>query len=468
MYRFRPIESLLGKYKELENQEIYFASPEELNDPMEGLRDVYWKGDEIVWENLIINYAKSLERIYSLTILLNDSKEITDEDIFVSHNLINFPSPKKESLVKEIINRLFAFKFIKELPIGLSKRQIPVRRSELLSYFQIIHSFVLNSISEIYFKNQLTNKLLFHQNLEEFEKVIEKSGNFPELINELEKENSKNVTENFFNIISLYIQSNTLNSQFSHSNFETNTNAFFLISEFPNKFISKLENEIYPPWYSASFLGSNKNSAIWGHYGDNHKGVCLKYKSIPNNEELALNLETEYGYSSGPIIGMRPHNFRKIDYHNKHIEIDFFRSMGRLRKFELNKLWYTDSNGNQSICGSHLDSPEKQDLWRNSYWENYNNSLVIKLKEWEYENEYRLIVSGDFIDYTKKESRKLKYDFKDLESITFGIKTQNSSKLKIMKIIKQKCEENNRDDFDFYQAYYSKESGEIESFKLNL
>lgn len=314
----------------------------------------------------------------------------------------------------------------------------------------------------------MTNKLVFHQNLDQFTTVIEKSGNLPELINQLEKENRKNVTDSFFNIISLFIQSSTLSSQFSHSLNEVKSNGFFLISEFPNKFITKLENEIYPAWYSASFLSDNTNSAIWGHYGDNHKGVCLKYKTYLKEDELILNLRTEYGYSSGPIVGMRPHYFKKIQYHNQHTEIDFFRSMGRLRKFELNKLWYSDENGNLSVCGSHLDSKEKQDKWRKKYWDNYNDSLAIKLKEWEYENEYRLVVHGDFIDYSSKNSRKLQYDFKDLESITFGIKTDNSSKLRIMKIIEQKCLENNRTDFEFYQAYYSKSTGKIESFKLNL
>ena len=34
IYRYRSITSLLN-FKELENQEIYLARPEELNDPME-------------------------------------------------------------------------------------------------------------------------------------------------------------------------------------------------------------------------------------------------------------------------------------------------------------------------------------------------------------------------------------------------------------------------------------------------
>ena len=50
-YRFRSLNNLLGKYKELENQEIYFAPPEELNDPMEGFKNIIFNGDLIVWNN---------------------------------------------------------------------------------------------------------------------------------------------------------------------------------------------------------------------------------------------------------------------------------------------------------------------------------------------------------------------------------------------------------------------------------
>jgi hypothetical protein len=39
-YRFRSVDALLGERAELDSQEIYFASPAELNDPMEGFKDL--------------------------------------------------------------------------------------------------------------------------------------------------------------------------------------------------------------------------------------------------------------------------------------------------------------------------------------------------------------------------------------------------------------------------------------------
>lgn len=65
-YRFRSTNALLGERKELDRQEIYFASPGQLNDPVEGFKDVYWRGDSIVWRNLIRHYLLCLEHAIAL------------------------------------------------------------------------------------------------------------------------------------------------------------------------------------------------------------------------------------------------------------------------------------------------------------------------------------------------------------------------------------------------------------------
>jgi hypothetical protein len=313
----------------------------------------------------------------------------------------------------------------------------------------------------------LTNKNLLHQDLDEFSLKLKESENIIGLVNKLESEHDPNVTEKFFTVTNMLSQSIKLFNKYNLSVKGISSNVFFIISEFPEKFLSKLESDIYPKWYSTSFIYDLSNSAIWGHYGDNHKGVCLMFRTLKNGEKMSINLNTEHGYSSssGPIVSMQPHSFNKIKYTNKHIEIDFFRSIGRMTRHELNSIWYSDSEGRISNCGEHLNNNE--DEWRKKYWQNFYDSITTKLNEWNYEQEYRLIIHGDLIDYSEKEKRKLKYDFNDIEGIIFGIKTPTSDKIKIIKIIESKCERNNRKEFDFYQAYYSKDSGKIESFKLS-
>lgn len=80
MYRFRKIEDVLGEHKELEKQEIYFSDISTLNDPMEGFREYYWQGDEIVWQNFFKHYLLCLERICHKA-SLDKAKPLASSDI---------------------------------------------------------------------------------------------------------------------------------------------------------------------------------------------------------------------------------------------------------------------------------------------------------------------------------------------------------------------------------------------------
>lgn len=465
MYRFRTAKGLLGDHKELENQEIYFASPDELNDPMEGYRDIFWKGDAIVWKNFISNYVRSAEQFF-LALLIAADKIIVNEDHIVVIQTFNVhKTPDQRDLINLTINDVFTNDFLQSLPSELAQRDTAIRHNELLSYLEIIHPFVINSIAKIYHKKGLTPLRLFNQKLDEFHGVIKKAAGIAANTNRLEEE-TKSSAEKFFTVMEMAGQQMRLLSKYNSSGHTGSPNSLFFLADFPEKYLSKLESSIFPSWYSASFLSDCTNSAIWGHYGSNHKGVCMKFKTFEKDSKLQINLAKEPGYASGPVKGMRPHEFMPIEYHNKHVEIDFFRSIGRMTKGELNHFWYSDGMGNFSPSGDHLNRNE--DEWRNNYWHNFRVSTSVKLSEWSYEKEYRLILHGDFINYHERPSRKIKYDFNDLDGIIFGMKTEIEDKIKIMKIIESKCKENNRQSFDFFQAYYSKDTGKIEHYKLDL
>ena len=59
VYRFRSVDALIGSRKELYRQTIYLAKPDQLNDPAEDTVNVVWRGDEILWPNLITYYWRS-------------------------------------------------------------------------------------------------------------------------------------------------------------------------------------------------------------------------------------------------------------------------------------------------------------------------------------------------------------------------------------------------------------------------
>jgi hypothetical protein len=70
------------------------------------------------------------------------------------------------------------------------------------------------------------------------------------------------------------------------------------------------------------------------------------------------------------------------------------------------------------------------------------------------------------IDYAPPERRKLRYEFGDLASIIFGIRTEPTDKLAIVDIVREKCRQTGRTEFTFYQARYSPLTGLIEASRL--
>lgn len=253
-------------------------------------------------------------------------------------------------------------------------------------------------------------------------------------------------------------------------NDDTSTNKennLFVFSEFPEAYVQELEKIVYPEWYAACFMAECSNSSVWGHYGDNHKGVCLIYNVKLDDDNKSINLNGIHGWgSSGPIYNNAPHRFHMIDYEKKYVEVDFFKSLGRLTRPVLNEFWFSNEQGETSSCAEEMNSNE--DSWRNRYWENFFHGVTTKLKDWQYEKEYRLIISNMLFDFSDSERRKLKYNFKELQGIIFGIKTSAEDKLKILKIIEKKCLEEKREDFKIYQAYYSPHKGIIDYSEMNL
>ena len=227
--------------------------------------------------------------------------------------------------------------------------------------------------------------------------------------------------------------------------------------DFPNMYLKELENLLWPKWHTACFTKSYHNSSVWGNYGDNHKGACLIFEAVETDElnELELN----------PVTSEEPKtmDFREVSYQKKADEVDFFLSIGMVPVSALIKLWYTDQDGNISECIRHIEPDDYGDAWL----ENFYRDITIKTEDWKYEQEYRLILhNGNELD--EKTNRTLTYNFNSLKGIIFGIKTSDEDKLRIIEIIEKKCQENNRTDFKFFQAYYSPEDGKIHKYEIPL
>ncbi len=464
MYRFRSTKYLLDEeFNELENQEIYFAPPEQLNDPMEGLKDIFWQGDEILWKNFLKHYLLCLEHIVSIWTVIGEDIEINKNFIPMLKTDIDLLTENHKQRFNEIKEKFFSNKCISSLPQLLANRSSPIRINELATYLEFIHKFAFNSINLIYSKYGMMDRIKFYEdkvdNNENLTMILEGANRFDE--NDKLKYHSNKMfeliqnTNNEVRILSRY-----KNKEKSYSN-----NELFIVIDFPRAYLSKLDELVYPKWYTACFMNNYHNSSVWGNYGDNHKGVCLEFRTKNNKDNKLITLNQVMGCEVSSNLRKHEYEFKRVKYEKKFIEIDFFKSLGRHPYKSLKEQWYMEEGGNISKC---LKSIKFDDDWRNLYWDNFYKSVTTKTIDWEYECEYRIIIDDYFNKHDEKEKRKLKYNFCDLEGIIFGIKTSDFDKLKILEIIGKKCREIGRNNFNFYQAAYSHETGKIERIKLNL
>ena len=180
---------------------------------------------------------------------------------------------------------------------------------------------------------------------------------------------------------------------------------------------------------------------MWSHYGDQHRGACLIYD--------------ELDFGRGDV--------RKISYTPRPPSIYFFEEIGTLTEEELLKTWYEDEQGNRTKFASHLD-PGNIDAWRRRRLENLYRSITWKSSDWKHEQESRLVLVDTLDgDHEDPVSRRIRYEFNDLKGIIFGIRMTDEDKIAIMDVIEKKCREHKREDFRYYQAYYSERDGSIKN-----
>lgn len=460
MYRFRTIQRLL-KGNELENQEIYFSDISSLNDPIEGFREIYWKGDITLWKNFIRHYLLCLENAIVSAKLFEDDKTFRHKDIQVFINLDYLPTKIDKDIHDEVYETFLGHKKMPEYLEHLASRSDGINQDELFYYLRLIHMFAIKSIIEIHVAHE--PQLAPDKPSPDFSDFILKSLPALEIFKTEIKENHKSKLELFHSFKQIMngldlIQAYNLKSE------SNKYKQYFIFSDFPSAYIKHIEKLLYPDSYVACFTKNCTNPVVWSHYGDRHTGVALKFnaRSLDNTSVIDLRGIVE----GNQIDGKRGFQFEKVIYSNEFPKINFFASLGRLTHSQIMS-WHTDIDGNNSVYRDQLVDENK---WIQEYWAQSDKSFLIKLKDWEHEDEYRLILTDIMDRRVDKNNRKLKYDFDDLEGIVFGIKTPLDDKIKIIDIIKNKCRQYDRKDFEFYQTQFAESTGEIkvERIWLNL
>jgi hypothetical protein len=365
LYRFRPLRWLLDE-NELRNQEIYFAETSQLNDPMEGFRDVFWHGDAIVWKNLLRHYVICLDNAFGQWMLCGEAQPLNWAHIPVfNHGNLNDGVPHKD-MEKELLATLFADPCIQRLIDALATQPFPARRDELAAHLRAVHLLALNFIRESYTRRGM------HPAIPNADSLLASARNAVFLsVESISKfgEVAKQHPINGLQVDTFYISRQRMAAQLDFINFYNGrvdfqqANRNFICLTFPDEFVRQVETLIYPEWYAACFMRDCRNSAIWGSYGENHTAVCLKFRVTEGRNKPGLRLRRQIGVNgNGPIIDFFEHDFKEITYESEHLPVDFFRSLGRFPIPVLRQHWYSDENGNRSPCGDEIFRAD--DAWR--------------------------------------------------------------------------------------------------------
>ena len=466
MYRLRSLDKLLKEdYQELERQTIYFTPFSDLNDPMEGVIDIIFQGDSIVWKNLFRHYLLCLDWKVALA-TINDPEH---PDQFFKYKIPIFISEKELPIdlyrqhFKVIKDRFFANTNVALIIDYLHSRKTPLRIEQLSTILHLFSKIALESVLFGHDKSGYQPQSFFPV----LQDLIRKNPmNIEQVLN------APDTTEEMFD--KSMANANMMNREVDlifHCRLGEKANrinwSYFFI-DFPTEYLAQMPQLVYPYWYSASFMSEfPENSILWSHYAEAHKGVCLIFNTDPKDEYA--NPYISLGQLSGEKMietsNKSPTFFEKVNYTNEREKVDFFKRLWTQPQHIVVNEWYTDENGQKSSLIS--EASPKEDV-RLEYWEKFKRIQTTKTMSWQYENEYRLVLDNFLFEFERPQSRTLKYDFKSLEGIIFGIRTPTNKKVRIIEIVHNKCKSENRNDFKFYQARFDELESKVVFDELTL
>lgn len=451
LYRYRPVSRLLGSDKsegELAGSYIYFASPEQLNDPFEGYRELFFSGDEIVWCNLYKRYIACLimrNCQYFLGFSLDDT-EFPD-----AYDASGLPQ-EFQDLGTQVIADFLSNRNVQRHIVFLASKERKVGKEELIVHLSCLQVYAMKLVANLFFKmgaKPIESKL---STMDE-ERCL-KSSDALLSVCELSGDAKVDPAEATYYVYALYSTEADLflanfkayKEQKDHQNWRV------LVHNFNLQFIESLKKLSHRDWYTACFMEKCTNSALWGTYGDNHAGVCLKFKVNNTNgpSKLSFTMPVALGVA-GSIWKEASLSFEKVIYDSEINDLDFFRSIGIYPKNKLFKCWYLNQDGQKSICSAAIDNEED---WIDAYWKKRQLSIITKMPDWQSENEYRLILQNGMPDYADPKNRCLKYNFDSLDGLIFGIRTPEVEKYKILQVVEELCDKYQRTDFNIYQAFH--------------
>lgn len=459
IYRLRSSYALLDGLNELENQEIFFASPEELNDPMEGFLNIYWQGDRIIWRNIFKYYLYNLSKLILQMPLIGHDYEFDINSINLNSNIATrfATSFDHYNVYCNASNEIINNNEVNKLITKLSEDNIKIFREDLKIIFMAIHLYAIKFISAQAVRYNIYDFFLYASSF-----PVDLNTYFSDVVNEIENNNGefillKKLKKNYNNLLNI-----TIEKQFNKKKI---SNINFIINEYSASFVESLIQITYKNVFIVCFTKNFNNPTMWSYYADGHKGSCLIFStSTPkylNSYIRSLN-DHVISVSKDDTSDFQDMKVSPVTYSNDYSEVNFFDISGNIVTGIFKECWLSEGGKKSYLYDRRY---KNHNHWQDEYYDKAHSLFFQKSKSWNKEEEWRSIIMKPYYDGSIEE-RKLKYNFLNLKGIVFGIKTSEEDKLKIITIIKEKCKKNNITDFKFYQAFYNHNTGFIDRFEL--
>lgn len=433
---------------------------------MEGLRQIYWRGDKITWRNLLRHYVICLHNRFFEAILTNDSKRLSPDTVSVFQSLDNFPTPQARALCETCIAEIEAGQLHAALLDLLATADRDISFLELQQLIRMVHIDWIGTVNSVFAAHDLVpptqEPAINHEGLVHVLQTLQSA--LPQLQEEL-PEGALDILNDTQQHMA---EQMTLLSATQHADvLKPKRESLFF--EFPSEYLNSLMRLVYPPWYVACFSARHDNAAMWSYYAGNHEGCCLVFRKTQTESGIKLRLNGPNGYGTGGVFrGNQDLALDPVQYARHDHRLEFFTNIGRLPRDPTMRQWFQDDDGNTSPRADHLNE-DRNEEWRNAYWKNFTPPLLRKLPDWQHEQEFRTIISDILGIHSSHEGRTFTYDYDTLDGIIFGINTSLSDKVRIMRILDQKLSDRTvSEPFKIYQARYNARTGRIEAHHFGL
>lgn len=444
VYHYRSIEVAL---KEISKGTFRFASKVELNDPIEGYLNLYFSGDRPAWEGLFKNYIRSLYDCLELFFCGIDEDKIF-ENVVASDVQCHEGATALEEY-QAIMDEFIQNEMVKE-SIGYLMNEVADDRrrcsKHMLSLWLTLVQFTAYNICAKTLNRLYGNELLlieewdydhFYDIVEAIKKLADETGNL--------KKASENMLEGIDESLVVGRISQYLKAHISDVETRRHDLWFEISSNFAYRYVSQLENLVYPGGWVVCFSKKNDNSVMWGNYADHHCGVCLVYDfAIKEGNVIELRHEKE----QQNILAKAG----EVRYTTETVERNFFESLWQFSSESI-RAWMEGANGEVSDFYETYREPARIEEYRKPFTIKY----YTKMPEWEYENEYRLLLEDYWFD---KEERYFKYPKTALKGVIFGKETSLEDYTRVLKAVKYS--DVDLENFQVYRAVYNEAQREID------